>query len=344
MKHFMDDLAGRLHRLLHQPNDEANVREVVQECYRIALASLRRKQAAGRKYPEWLGIKIQQLSWDCVADIFRRDESGHFSEFHRFFDDYPLHELHHGEIHSLFRCFVCNKTNDRIFQLMREHDPELGKLIRNIKCAIRGISRAYLTRYEDSTWMVVKGSTSGDAGKLQIPPEHLEARLTGKIYSNKDMSQIIGRCVDIIEASEYQSSYPVIGLAMVIRSYFSRQHSEFMKYSDPLAERDTFILIDHAVTDVRQNLYPRYVATNKINETTFDLYFDSIREVLLTKVKDGDAYSESLFNRLQSKDEYLSRKEYNNCHRSKIEYIYGKVTQKLKDLVKKENKFFRNPA
>lgn len=341
MSELERDLAGRIYRIMHQPHDESNVRWLVEHSFRYASAYLDNKASVKQQYIKMLHLTKGQLTWDCIADMFRRDEHGHFPEFHRFFSGKSLYQSAPVEVETMMRCFVFNHVNDRLFQLLRENDPELGKITRNIKNAVRGSDRVYLTQYEGSTWMVLKSYENREFQSYQLPPEHFEALLTGKISAGANIPDHLQACIEVLETADCRPAYPVIGLAVIIRSYNYRYLETDTHISSHHPDPDSKDIIDNIVYSVQSSYYNRYVKQHNIDKSIYTSYFECIREIMYERLESDDATkTTSLFDKLCEKLVDVDRSDYISFHKSKMEYLYRKVNQQIESFLKKEGLIF----
>ncbi len=332
------DLAGRIYRILHQPHDEQNVHELVKQIYRYAYAYISSKAKSGR-LSQFIQLSYEQMAWDCIADMFRRDENGAYPEFQRFFSGKSLYESEGTEVESMLRCFVFNHVNDRLFELLREHDRELSKLTRNLKSAARSSDRVYLTNYESSSWVVLNKHQPRASDHYLLPPEMLEARLTGKVKPGSSAPEILEGCIDVLEKSDCSPSYPAVGLAVAVRALLDRCTESEESVSHSYLEKDARDVADRVINQVKNTLFDQYVG-EKVSESLYLSYFDCIREVLHERYEFGNTRADSLFQKLQKHVEGLDRTLYTQYHRNILEYLNRKVAKQLEFFLKKEGFLF----
>ncbi len=118
---------------------EAAANAVVRRAYQLALVRLRQLMNSGRLHLHSFGIPVEGVAFDCIAELFQRDEEGRFVDIADYFSgDRSMDLMDEDEARHHFRVLVFRKLQDGISRLYRENDPILSRLIRNIKVAFCG--------------------------------------------------------------------------------------------------------------------------------------------------------------------------------------------------------------
>ncbi len=333
MDSSVDNPAKWLDQLIHQPEDEHIVSVAVQQCYRYTQAHLSYRRSAGARYTELLQISREQLIWDCIADMFARDEYDRFVEFVRYFEDIPLREISSAEAQMYFRRFIARKVNDRIFRMLREYDGNLGKLYRNLRIAARSSSRVHVSKIQEGNWVVLNDYQTRYHNAELIQPEFFEMRLTSRIQTGEEtIPTILSHCVDIMEESEGKPAYPLIGLAAIIRStlqLLARNEEIFTPVNSLDIQQDFEVnnLISGVMARVHAKWYERYVSSGKLSDQVYSLYLRCIEQAIRSKVE--DQAGSSLYKELKQHLPDLSRAQYAKNHRPYLEYLYKRVKAEL---------------
>jgi hypothetical protein len=115
-----------------------HLREFAQLCYTLALPLIRKKIALGKLNLDSVGLKEPDVVYDCLADLFQRDEIGRFPQIRLFFNHH-LEQVENWSDYDVLmhlRALVFGKANNNIIRLYREADPILGKILRNVNIAL----------------------------------------------------------------------------------------------------------------------------------------------------------------------------------------------------------------
>ncbi len=79
------NLPALLQSALSPRPNRSHVSELAEMFHRIAAGYLRTKSAAGTLNLKTLGLPLEDVAWDCVADLFRRDSAGAFTQLVEYF-------------------------------------------------------------------------------------------------------------------------------------------------------------------------------------------------------------------------------------------------------------------
>ena len=303
-------------------------REFVYLCRNIALIYIRNKVSARRLDLRFFGLEMNDLAFDCIAGLFRRDETGSFSELQTYFERVPLKSSSDSEILALTRRLVYSKVAREVFHLYQLHDPSLGKILRSIKYTVRRSRDIELVKIGGEMWLHIAGQTDVREALPIIPTEFLEIRLSGTLSGSIGLVSIIHEFAAILkEQTEYQPAFPIVGLALVIRGIsivtpvdLSEPTLEFTK-----AEMTSFLA--KSISFVRNGIGARYVRDGKIEAEHIQEYLAVIGDLLRSQFVDDDGNDVSLFTLLGARRTGLTREEYSSQHRVHLEYLF-RLTKK----------------
>ncbi len=114
--------------------------EVIAVCHAIACAFLKNTIIDGSTKQVYLGIQRNDVAYDCIADLFQKDEKGNYVKLQAFFNSLNIQSLSNQEILSHLRRIVSSRVNQGLFRIYQEAYPSLGKIIRNIKVSIQVVN------------------------------------------------------------------------------------------------------------------------------------------------------------------------------------------------------------
>ena len=188
--------------LSDQPS-RAAVNELVDECYRLALAYLQKKARSGYLLPHLFGLTLEDLALDCFADLFQRDENGSFKLLRQYFRTVEWEEMNDNDVYIVLRRLIFSKVNEGLFRRYREADPTLAKIIRNIKDAVKADEELTLTRHNGSSWLIVSKNESDLNNQPIAPVEVLEAHLIAHLCRSASSHELVSSFVGFIKEHPY---------------------------------------------------------------------------------------------------------------------------------------------
>ena len=102
-----------------------------------------------------LASRQKTLALDCIADTFQRDENGHFTTLITYFESLNWRQLSDADLTIALRRLIFSKVNEGLFRSYRAEDPNLARIIRNIKEAVKRNDSFSLHREREVQWIVV---------------------------------------------------------------------------------------------------------------------------------------------------------------------------------------------
>ncbi len=199
-----------------------DVHEFVHLCYSLALPIIRKKIISGKLSSYHLGLKESDIVYDCLADLFRRDEQGKFVKLYSFFESEQLNvsTCHEDEIFIALRRLVFLKVNNNIIRLYSEADPTLGKVLRNMRLANHK-ERLFdeLQRFGE-TYLVPRDMES----LTNCPPfplEKLEQQFIGAVLVHDTLMVMLRKLHQIVAGQrQYQRAIPLVSAALMVKKVY----------------------------------------------------------------------------------------------------------------------------
>ncbi len=300
------------------------VNRLVFICHRMAIRYITMKI----KTPSWNHIQmesINDLAWDSIAEIFRKDENDRFADLIEYFKSVDFETATEGQLYSATRRLVFSKVNDSLFRFMRDYDPSLSKIIRNVKKAVKENREISLIRKWNTSFLNFY-NTQRVAISLNgwMPPEILNIKLLPYLTSNENIPEIISQIQEIITyQDEYVHVYPLVPLCMIIRESHILIQDPFPNssiMSTNLVQNEVARIISSSINSLKAGMRVRYVQTGKIDEQTFNYYFDGIRDYYLDIYVfyiEGIPY----FTYMKKYLPQLTYSSYRSRHRKYVEYL-----------------------
>ncbi|MBI3193633.1 MAG: hypothetical protein HYZ34_04075 [Ignavibacteriae bacterium] len=314
-----------------------DVREFIKFCHDLALPYIRKRIALGKINLELLGMKEQDVVYDCIADLFQRDANGTFIQVTNFF----LQELPDNTVCSIeefvivLRRLVANKVNHNIVRIHSETDPALGKILRNLKSALERTSIfAQITRFGEPYLVPAEHSTLME--KPPIPYEFIQREFSTLALVYDTVPELLTKLLTLLlTQQEYQRAVPLLSAALLFKHIYTLNWSEETHVritTDFLEEQhDVETLVNLVCLNLSDEMYPRYVGKGKCSAVEFELYVASVRDILSNHHETGGI---TYFDVLKQKIPNLTKVEYEEYHKSILEYFVKTAKQKLRKELK----------
>ena len=331
MAHRDSSLGDALRVLCSDHPTRSATRHVVDAAHRLARAYLIRRESAGRLSLNVLGLPLDDLAMDCIAQLFARDETGAFHELQRFFADHSLDTFDAVDAHRALRTLVNQSVNDRLFRCYREADPGLGRIIRNLKRAIRHSTQCHLERRGSSLYVVV---TNGDAGTRLLPPDRLAAHLTAQITGALSTPACLDRTLSLLTG--HPNAHPHYPVSLLAQSIRDAQHqvqtiavacdnewstapatSHHLDHLSVAAIRNVLV---ESVQAVREAKRAHYCRTDD-RAAWYDTYMRGVQTYLEAQYVSPDRSSLTHHDALRTYRPSLTRAQYRAEHRHTFEHL-----------------------
>ncbi len=300
------------------------VNNLVQICFRIALAYLHHRLRRGSLVDNQFGISNEDLALDCIAELYQRNEENRFIVLYQYFNTYNWKALSEEELKVALRRLVFSKVNEGLFRNYREADPNLAKIIRNIKEAAKQDKRVSLVKSKEASWLVI-GDKDTQVNHLPLAPaELLEAHMLAVLCNTSNTYKAVSAFADFIaEHPAYCNGYPLSGFAQVLRASFmgaavQNEDAEEASYAPLEVEQ----AIQQAITYLRSTLFDSYVRGGKLSRTRFETYVKAVGKTLKSTFTRYPESVDSQFEALRSFIPDLSKETYMQQHRNVLQYLF----------------------
>ncbi len=326
---------------LLSPNpSQKHVRDFVYLCRDVAFAYLQMKVHRGKLDPNHFGISLEDLALDCVAPLFERNEYRRFIELASYFGNSNFTTMSSEELLGLTRRLVFSKVNEELFRLYKEHDPSLSNIIRNIRNALKFSRTLIPVVRNNETWIQLFHPDSILEGLPILPAEIIEARLLAQLARRNDLRHILDLLAEILSEQDlYQKQYPLVGMAIIIRSLIVRSSWTSAELGDNSADLSTDEIsrfIQLSIQKTRTSMKGSYIGKGKLNEKTFDSYFDCIAEILEAEYILNDGMDLSFYDVMHKRAAEMSVSEYRCHHRVYLEYLTKLTRINFLESIKRE--------
>ena len=307
-----------------------DVREFVQLCYTLALPLIRKKIVSGKLNLDMMRLKEVDIVYDCLADLFRRDEQGRFVEIESYFRRHGIEHAESGqssgeELLLALRRMVFFKVNKNIIRLYSEVDPVLGKVLRNLKLAVE---KTKLFREEDRFGETFLAPASSDLlpSRAPIPLEVAERQFTRVVLLHDNVMMMVKKLHQImLDQQEYQRVIPLVGAALMFKKVYTlgweAQEELVSSAEQTMASREIAGLAQQVCKTLQQKMRQTYIQKEKMTEELFQKYLLAVQDIVVNEfdgLGDGDV---SYFERLKLHLPNLTKELYREKHRKVLEYL-----------------------
>lgn len=311
--------------------DRARVNSLVEVCRALASSYLRGKASSGT-LAEFHGMSVDDLAFDCIADLFRQDDAGIHLEVQSYFSGLPLAEMRDEELLPHLRRLVFSKVNQGIHRLHGESDPGLAKILRNIRLSVSALKNfSDHDRFGDACIAPSLVDTLE-----HLPPfdrTELELRLCEVATGRELIPQLLAKLALILrEQEEYCRLVPVVAVGLLFRSVYERKRAAAAAgdvTETSVGLEDVRIVVGDACREVRERVRRKYVGNGKVSESVLCCYFRAIETELLNRARGRDGDDKTLYATLREFLPDLGKEDYLKTHRSRIEYILKLVGERV---------------
>ena len=105
----LKNLRENLFAILFNSYTETQLNELIALCHAITSASLKHIISDGSIKQEYLGLRRFDIAYNCIADLFRKDDAGNLVQFQAYFKSFSARELSDAELLAHLRRIVRRK-------------------------------------------------------------------------------------------------------------------------------------------------------------------------------------------------------------------------------------------
>jgi hypothetical protein len=279
------------------------------------------------------GMTQSDLAYDCIAEMFARDEAGQFYRLQRLLSKLsePSDTIDDLSLFLAFRTLVTKVANAQLSRTYAQCDPTGAKIMRNIRDHLK-CSRA-LMLVEDFRGKVLRPRECDPLDHLQaFPLELLEMELSENGLLLQPTPHILKEVDRLLrEQDQFRRSIPLFDLVRLIRETYGHKaptsrDAEYQIDLEGLDEDELRSLHQRVVQSLNEKILVTYYLKKKLN----DVEARQLSAIMTKIVSDwfaGDAITDSYYQHAQSVL-LLSKEEYESHWRQRIEYL-AKVAKEI---------------
>jgi len=319
-----------------------DVRELVRICYALALPLIRKRIAQGKINLESLGLNQIDVVYDCIADLFVRDNVGNFTEIRRFFNKEIEDSTCCSDalLLSTLRRIVFGSVNVNLIRIHSGADPTFGKILHNLNIAL---TRTRLfEKYVQFGETMLACCESDLLLHLPDPPlEYLRQQLSLIILIHDSMPAMLKKLHDILQnQQEYQRTIPLICAATLLKEVYAlgaepERESDDSPLKD-LQEEDASRMVRAVCANLRKDMVSHYVGNGKMTEYVFEAYLQATNGILSDLVLNGRDECKPYFEYLSGSLPALTKEDYINRHKSILEHFVRAAKQGLSEKIRRK--------
>ncbi len=290
----------------------------------LALPLLKSKISTAQVGSSRIGLSLQDMAYDSVADLFRRDDNGDIVQVKSYFEGIEFGSLSDSALLSHLRRLVFSKTNQALFRMYNEADPTLGKIIRNIKLAIGTLQSFVEIERFGETW-IAPSMIDPLLGQPPFDQARLEREFHAVAKGSEHVPALMAKLsLTLRQQDEFCRAVPLVGTAFIFRSlYMHRKEPETSNQATEqhFLEEETAVAIKRACRDVIYESKSRYQRRGSCEDAAFEAYSVVIEKSISLRLLEQDGKSSSYYEGLKALIPDLTADEYHRSHRSRIEYL-----------------------
>jgi hypothetical protein len=270
------------------------------------------------------GLSIEDLAWDCIAELFIRDETAKYLALTAYLESLPLNAMDDADANIAIRRFVASGVQQRMMQVYHEIDPALGKIIRNIKLSIDSLSTLERVARFGETYLVPPSIPQN----THLPDLDVSELMTMIcVPLNGTQQNIPGLLSTLAKSLCLQDSWSRVvrltDVALAIREVFAsgRNLEESVDCEcESLMQEEIIHVIDDSVRYVRSGLLSKYVTKGALTENEAAAFELALREILQTRFLEDKRDDSGYFDNISAVIPSLTMQDYRKHYRQYLEY------------------------
>ena len=282
------------------------------------------------------GLNLHDLAFDTISDLFARDREGIFPVLNAYFAAHDLSTITDEEAYVLLQRLVLGRVRNGLFRLYGEMDPQLARILRNVKIASHGIGIfTEIDRPGETCLAPTLCDTNQHLPVVEI--EQLSAWLAERTTGNEFIPELLGKLALILREQSTQSRIvPLLTIGLAIRALYEQKRTvvigEHVTWIDDGA-MDAALAIRQCCAALKVHTYPKYVDRGKVGPDVFDAYFRVIHEMLESRFLQNEGADFPLSECFQKHMPGIPMHEYRRTHRSRLEYLARLAQERVRDFL-----------
>ena len=328
-------IRNSLRQLVSGSASELEINAIVRFAFAFASQRLRQLLNSKRLHLHSFSISTEGIAFDCIAELFQRDDDGIFVELVDYFSgSRDPEKLDEEEVGQQMRILVFSKVNQGLFRLYRENDPVLARIIRNIKLAVKANSTYESLDLLGQSFIHRCSREERNDHLPEYPLEELESEVIARINPGSRIPSQLDTVFDILsEQAQYRRFYSIIDIAVVLKRASARLEvvgENIQNIDDELLQTEVTKVLTGSLEFMKTKLHSKYVLAGKMTDNTFEKYWLALEKMAhnIFVLNDGSELSHPEL--LAKYIEGLDTTTYRLVHRTHFEYMARVVKNHLK--------------
>jgi hypothetical protein len=308
--------------LLRGSGTRQQLEAVVAVCHSLALTHLRSKGAAWRMM-NFHGLDLPDLAYDCIADLFQRDENGSLTELLGYFNHLEIETVDSPEVLVHLRRLVFSKVSKNLSGLIAETDSYFFRTTRNIRNAIVSTGK-----FEEIDRFGAPTLKPRGTDPLLDRPMFVDKELAQLVWSSHSFSTDVPAFIDrlydaVCSQTDHCRLLYLLPIVALLKEASEKQLQKEHGTTEPdaLTDDEARRLVGEARKETDRKFREAYVVKGKVSSADFAAYLGAIENCLAGQISTDDSDGPALFASLQSKIGGLSEEQYRVVHRARVEYM-----------------------
>lgn len=319
-------LKSWLEKLAKGVISRAELTRLIHVCRSIAESHLTQQRASLVHICSLHGLTLSDLAYDCIAQLFARDEDENFYQLENFAASLPagLEQTPESELFLAFKAFVLKAVKARLAKIYAESDPVGARIHRNIKACIKTCPALKLT--EDFRGYVLQPANRAALEHLNpFPNAEIEKALFARIRGPTHIPELLEVLTAIItEQQKYRRSLPLLDVVQIFKKFYAQFAETITIEEGPpqvnqVDELDLQIIQKEVRRAVQEKIVSTYFMKGKITQPEAETLSRVMSEVVADWCR-GATGETSLYQYL-GRCMTLSKTEYETQWRTKLEYL-----------------------
>jgi len=333
---FVHGLKAKLASLLEGTAESSDVRVVVRVAHTIARVTLARR-IQSEPLVKFHGLDYGDLAYDCIADLFARDDRGRYVALATYFMAFDFDSLTDEDVFFHIQRLVLRNVKQGVYRLYHQMDPQLGKILRNIKLSVQSLG--LFTEFErlGETCLVPAGVETLE----HLPPmrqEDLALALLNAASGNAFVPELLSTTHRFLCAQAERSRImSLINVGLGIRAFYQQKSVPRLREESDVTDDvsiDAIEAIHTACRELRAKADEKYVRRGKVSPAMMETYFGVIESGLYQRFVDHDGTEFQISETFLKLAPGVSPVEYRKLHRSKLEYLARLTANRVVHILK----------
>jgi hypothetical protein len=276
------------------------------------------------------GISLVDLSYDCIAEAFNRNNENKYCNLKNFISclNEDINDIEEINLFLAYKSFLIRITESQLSKLYSQMDPIGSKILRNIKDVLRTSDKFNLEKSLLGLSLIITNDQSVNL-KPEYPVEKLmvDFEFDGKRPNTVNLLKCLYNILDC--QTEFRKSLTLIDVVTLFKKYFN-------VLSDNKHELDERTLLSSIKNDeyeemeiqqikqkvenfVKEKILVNYFLKGKVNKNEAEAIYLTISDIINDWYYGVDT-KESIHDYFVS-HMYISKQEYLEKYRTKIEYL-----------------------